>query len=183
METSVIFDVEAHGPGFASMPAAGHRVRTRKALAGRCSASSQSQDLTFKERDALTWTAAGKTAAEVAIIMGVSPKTVKKNVSSAMSKLGCTRKIQAVTKALRMGLLIDADSRLRLDSKHVCDLTDKELALLRWADVGKSAWETGMILQFSEQTATYHLEAATRKLGCVNKVHAVAAAIKLGLIQ
>jgi len=182
METSVVTPLEENGNAFASMPFLRQKPKARSARSGRRQPA-KSLDLSLKEREALTWTAAGKTAAEVATIMSVSPWTVTKNVSNAMHKLECTRKIQAVTKALRMGLLIDATARLRLDPTHVGELTDKELDLLRWADAGKSAWETGMILDFSEQTATYHLEAATRKLGCVNKVHAVAAAITLGLIQ
>jgi len=48
---------------------------------------------------------------------------------------------------------------------------------------GKTAWGVGQALGISGRTAALHLIHATRKLRCVNKVHAVARAIRLGLIQ
>ncbi len=182
MNTSIAQGPVDCGNAFASMPFPCKKPKAQRG-ARRQPAAKRDVALSLKEREALTWTAAGKTAAEVATILEVSPWTVTKHIHEAMQKLGCTKKIQAVTTALRMGMLIDTGTRLRLDSSNVEALTDKELDLLRWADAGKSAWETGMILHVSEQTATYHLEAATRKLNCVNKVQAVAAAISLGLID
>lgn len=62
-------------------------------------------------------------------------------------------------------------------------LTARELEVLRWTMEGKTAWEVGVILSISEQTAARHLCNATRKLGCANKHHAVVKALRLDLIQ
>ena len=62
-------------------------------------------------------------------------------------------------------------------------LSPRELEALRWTMEGKTAWEVGAILSISEQTATRHIFNAVRKLGCVNKVQAVAKALQAGLIS
>lgn len=61
-------------------------------------------------------------------------------------------------------------------------LTERELEALRWTMEGKTAWEVASILGISEQTAVRHLSNATRKLGCVNKHHAVVTAMRLGIL-
>ncbi|HEX6704009.1 MAG TPA: autoinducer binding domain-containing protein [Albitalea sp.] len=62
-------------------------------------------------------------------------------------------------------------------------LTPRELECLRWTMEGKTAWELGCILGISEQTAARHIHNATHKLGCVNKLQAVLAALRIGLIH
>jgi DNA-binding NarL/FixJ family response regulator len=47
---------------------------------------------------------------------------------------------------------------------------------------GKSAREIGEILNISYRTAEVHVGAAARKLGAVNKTHAVAIALRDGII-
>ncbi|MGO9482976.1 MAG: autoinducer binding domain-containing protein [Rhodomicrobium sp.] len=61
-------------------------------------------------------------------------------------------------------------------------LTVRELECLKWAADGKTEWEISIILQISEHTAGKHLSNAIRKLGAVNRTHAVANAIRWGLI-
>ena len=61
-------------------------------------------------------------------------------------------------------------------------LTSRELETLRWTMEGKTAWELGRILGISEQTVARHVNNAAHKLDCVNKHHAVAKALRLGLI-
>lgn len=61
-------------------------------------------------------------------------------------------------------------------------LSARELEALKWAAEGKTAWEVGRILGISEQTVVRHVNSATQKLACVNKVQAVARALRLGLI-
>ena len=61
-------------------------------------------------------------------------------------------------------------------------LTRRELDCLSWTMEGKTAWEVGRILGISEQTAVRHLNNASHKLDCVNKHHAVAKAMRLGVI-
>ena len=74
-------------------------------------------------------------------------------------------------------------------SVHMPKLTVRELEALRWTMEGKTAWEIGRILAISEHTAARHINTAARhinnaaqKLGCVNKHHAVAKALRIGLI-
>ena len=62
-------------------------------------------------------------------------------------------------------------------------LTARELESLRWTMEGKTAWELGRILGISEQTAARHINNATQKLGCVNKLQAVLKALRHGLIR
>jgi|UniRef100_Q07P69 LuxR family quorum sensing-dependent transcriptional regulator len=61
-------------------------------------------------------------------------------------------------------------------------LTHRECETLNWTAQGKSAWEIGEILQIAQRTAEEHLATAARKLGAVNKTHAVAIAIRQKLI-
>lgn len=62
-------------------------------------------------------------------------------------------------------------------------LTLRERECLMWAAMGKSEWEVSRILGISEHTAERHLLKALRKLGAVNRVQAVAEAIRHGLIE
>jgi LuxR family quorum sensing-dependent transcriptional regulator len=64
---------------------------------------------------------------------------------------------------------------------HV-ELTPRERECLRWAAGGKSEWEISQILGISEHTSEKHLLNAKHKLGAVNRVQAVAEAIRRGYI-
>lgn len=61
--------------------------------------------LSPRELDGLRWTMEGKTAWEVASILGIAERTAVLHINTAMHKLGCNTKHQAVLKALRLGLL------------------------------------------------------------------------------
>lgn len=65
--------------------------------------------------------------------------------------------------------------------EHV-ELTPRERECLRWAASGKSEWEISQILGISEHTSEKHLLNAKHKLGAVNRVQAVAEAIRRGYI-
>jgi LuxR family quorum sensing-dependent transcriptional regulator len=65
---------------------------------------------------------------------------------------------------------------------HV-ELTPRERECLKWAAVGKSEWEISQILGISEHTSEKHLLNAKSKLGAVNRVQAVAEAIRRGYIS
>lgn len=62
------------------------------------------------------------------------------------------------------------------------ELTARERECIRWAALGKSEWEISQILGISEHTSEKHLLSAKTKLGAVNRVQAVAEAIRLGYI-
>ena len=61
--------------------------------------------LTPRELEALRWTMDGKTAWEVAHVLGISERTAVLHINNAMHKLDCVNKHQAVLKALRLGLI------------------------------------------------------------------------------
>jgi len=61
--------------------------------------------LTDREIDCLNWTAAGKTSAEIAEILGLSEHTVNHYLNRATKKLDTVNRTQAVAKALRVGLI------------------------------------------------------------------------------
>jgi DNA-binding CsgD family transcriptional regulator len=61
--------------------------------------------LTARELEALRWTMDGKTAWEVGAILKISEQTAARHLSNATRKLGCVNKVQAVVKALRLGLM------------------------------------------------------------------------------
>ncbi len=63
------------------------------------------------------------------------------------------------------------------------ELTPRERECLNWAAHGKSEWEISQILGISEHTSEKHLLNAKTKLGAANRVHAVAEAIRRGLIS
>lgn len=63
------------------------------------------------------------------------------------------------------------------------DLSLRELECLRWAARGKTAEDIACILDRSVETVRIHLKRACSKLGAVNRVHAVAKACYLGLIE
>ena len=62
-------------------------------------------------------------------------------------------------------------------------LSQRERECLKWAAEGKSEWEISQILGISEHTSEKHLLNAKSKLGAVNRVQAVAEAIRRGYIS
>lgn len=62
-------------------------------------------------------------------------------------------------------------------------LTARESEVLRWVANGKSAWEIGEILDIAKRTVDEHVQTAVRKLGAVNRTHAVAIALRDAIIK
>jgi DNA-binding CsgD family transcriptional regulator len=56
--------------------------------------------ISARELDCLKWTAAGKTAWEASVILGISERTVRFHLNAAREKLKCTTTTQAVAKAI-----------------------------------------------------------------------------------
>ena len=61
--------------------------------------------LSTRESEILKWTAQGKTASDIAMILNLTPRTVNFHISSAMRKMGATNKTSAVVIAAKCGLL------------------------------------------------------------------------------
>ncbi len=75
-------------------------------LASRISAEKfQIPDLSLRELEMLKWTADGKTAEEIALILGITTRTVNFHISQAMRKLEVVNKTAATVKAALLGLI------------------------------------------------------------------------------
>jgi len=61
--------------------------------------------LSQRERQCLTWAAAGKTAADIATLVGIAPRTVVFHLENCRRKLASASIAQCVAEALRRGLL------------------------------------------------------------------------------
>lgn len=59
-------------------------------------------------------------------------------------------------------------------------LSSRELEVLKWASVGKTAWETGRLLAISEATVKFHLSNVYRKLKVTTRAQALSHAILMG---
>ena len=63
-------------------------------------------NLTRRELECLRWIALGKAATEIATILQISPHTTRDYLKSVHYKLDCVTSAQAVTKAVKLGLLV-----------------------------------------------------------------------------
>ncbi|MYN14841.1 LuxR family transcriptional regulator [Pusillimonas sp. TS35] len=61
-------------------------------------------------------------------------------------------------------------------------LTTRELSCLQWASVGKTSWETGVILGVTERTVNFHIQNACRKLGVHGRQAAITIVLNAGLV-
>lgn len=64
--------------------------------------------LSPRQLECLRLAAAGKTSSEIAAALGISSRTVDQYVGEACERLNVRNRIQAVAKALTLGLLPDA---------------------------------------------------------------------------
>ena len=64
--------------------------------------------LTARELECLAWCARGKEASDIAIILGISPHTVRDYLKSTRFKLGCSNLPQAVAKGIALGFITAA---------------------------------------------------------------------------
>lgn len=88
------------------------------ALVKTAAADSQSRafrDLSEREIEVLALVAEGRTNAEIGAALSLSEKTVRNHVSTILSKLGLTNRIEAATYAVRHG--IDVRSRSDWDQR------------------------------------------------------------------
>lgn len=80
-------------------------VNARLERIARTAAWSRSTGLTQREVQVLTWSARGKTSDEIALIVGLSKRTVDFHMNAARAKLGVVTRVQAIAKALAVGLI------------------------------------------------------------------------------
>ncbi len=82
----------------------GHKAHAANPIA-RQSAPDNHQRLTPRELEILTYLAQGKSGAEIAAQLKLSPLTVRTFIRNLMEKLGVHSRVEAVSYALRQGLL------------------------------------------------------------------------------
>jgi DNA-binding CsgD family transcriptional regulator len=63
------------------------------------------ETLSDRERECLYWVAEGKTAGEVAMILGVTANTVNSYLNHAIRKVGATNRAMAIATAIRAGVI------------------------------------------------------------------------------
>lgn len=61
--------------------------------------------LSRRQIQCLYWVQEGKSATDIGVILGLSPRTVEEYLAKACDKLGVRRRVQAVVRARRLGLL------------------------------------------------------------------------------
>lgn len=61
--------------------------------------------MTDRERECLLWVAQGKDTTEIGSILSISDNTVKHHMKNVMQKLGCHNRVQAVVRAIQLGLI------------------------------------------------------------------------------
>ena len=61
--------------------------------------------LSVRESEVLKWTAQGKTASDIGMILSLTPRTVNFHISSVIRKMGASNKTSAVVIASKSGLL------------------------------------------------------------------------------
>jgi LuxR family quorum sensing-dependent transcriptional regulator len=110
------------------------------------------------------------------------------DATSAVSIAGERPYLDAETKSALHLIGVFTHGRLRALARPTLAaparrLSEIEAEVLRWAARGKTAWETGRILQLSERTVRWHLEEAQRKLMTKNKTATVALALVNGEIN
>lgn len=75
-----------------------------EALALNSVQRSTPKTLTHREIEILRWSAAGKTAADIAMILRMKERTVHFHVASAVQKMGVPNKTAAVVQAVLKGM-------------------------------------------------------------------------------
>ena len=80
-------------------------IRARLAGVARMELWPHSVALSEREVESLTWSARGKTSAEIGLILGLAKRTVDFHVESARNKLGVATRIEAAVKAAAGGII------------------------------------------------------------------------------
>lgn len=65
----------------------------------------QGRSITAREAEVLKWAATGKTAAEIAIITGLTERTVAQHCENAQRRLGTSNRVHTVVEAIRHKLI------------------------------------------------------------------------------
>ncbi len=92
--------------------------------------------------------------------------------------LGCATAISHKLYVLAMQKLASKHP----DDSSVAHLSSREIEVLKWSALGKTAVDIGTILNLSPRTVNFHMSNSIKKLGVTNKISAVVQAAKSHLI-
>lgn len=70
----------------------------------------------------------------------------------------------------------------REKKKNTKSLTNRERECLQWVSVGKTSWETSIIMDISERTVIFHIQNATSKMNTPSRTSAAVIALMNGAI-
>ena len=77
---------------------------------------------------------------------------------------------------------LSARAPVELSARAPAELSAREREVLCWAQQGKTYWEIGCILGISQRTVKFHFARIKAKLDVVSTAHAIAKAMRTGLI-
>ena len=80
-------------------------IRHRLSAANARKVDNAELKLTDRELEALTWVARGKSSADIAVILGISERTVNFHMDNAMRKAGVSTRVQAAVKCAMLGMI------------------------------------------------------------------------------
>jgi DNA-binding CsgD family transcriptional regulator len=90
---------------------------------------------------------------------------------------------RAISRASRYLWCVFDDRVQPPDNAAHAELSPREREVLSWAQQGKTYWEIGSILGISERTVKFHVARIKTKLDVVSTAHAIAKAMRAGLIS
>lgn len=100
------------------------------------------------------------------------------DMSAQFAELGET--LGLLTRRFIAGYVGAMRTRRRIPSD--CELSKREVECLRWAAIGKTDREIGMIIGLSHATVRYHIHRAGEKLHSVNRAQTIFKAGQLGYL-
>lgn len=71
----------------------------------------------------------------------------------------------------------------KVERNDIPELSQREAECLSWTSAGKTSHEMALILEISEHTVNHYITLACQKLNTVNRIQAVALAIRLKIIK
>jgi len=108
------------------------------------------------------------------------PRTSR--IASAAVAASPPERNQPVTEHDQPPGLQPASERNPEQPAKVAELSAREREVLCWAQQGKTYWEIGCILGITQRTVKFHIQRIKSKLDVVSIAHAIAQAMRRGII-
>jgi LuxR family transcriptional regulator, quorum-sensing system regulator BjaR1 len=78
--------------------------------------------------------------------------------------------------------MLNAEPRKSLETAAKAQLSAREVECMKWVAAGKTSSEIALITSLSEHTVNHYLSVCCRKLDAVNRIQAVAKAVRFGIV-